>query len=103
MTTKSVIGHLGFWALFTLAWLACLPGCAASSKAACTDAETFRIARKIIVPKLASALVCSAEVETQEEVLACVEKEFEALRTDAQPVAYSCAMALLSDAVSGVK
>jgi hypothetical protein len=105
MTRLEAIGHVSLFAALAVLWIVLLPGCAhvPNAKETCTGAETRREAARLVVPKLAASLICAAEHETDDEILACVTREFEVLKAQVQPLTYACGWALIQDAVSAAK
>jgi hypothetical protein len=95
---------LGF--LFAL-FLPMTFGCAtfADSKATCLQSvDTHQEAIALVVPHLTQAITCAAEhVDNDDAAVACVHKEFEALKTKTTPIVYACALALVGDVVTAGK
>lgn len=94
MTLGAILG-----ALVGLVVLA--SGCSHLPKAkeACTDEATMKLARKMVVPRLAATMVCAVEAESDDAIMACVDKEFAVLKTEAEPLVWQCGLALVSDVV----
>lgn len=97
---------LGFlWVILGL-YVAAIAGCAgfSASRETCIGAvDTRQEAAKLVVPHLANALVCAADNDTDEAVMMCVEKEFALLKTQAKPIVYACALAMVGDVVAAGK
>lgn len=82
-------------------------GCAtfAASRDAClAGTETHNRAIQMVVPHLAKAMTCAAENVTNDDAaIMCVQNEFESLKTEAEPIVYACALALIGDVVQAKK
>lgn len=93
---------LGFlFALYLVLQFGCTPTFTQSRETCLGKVDSPKEAAALVVPRLAAAMVCASQnIEDDAAAIACVEREFVALKAEVTPVVYACALTLLGDAVT---
>lgn len=93
---------LGFlFALYLVLQFGCTPTFTQSRETCLGKVDSPKEAAALVVPHLAAAMVCASQnIEDDAAAIACVEREFVALKAEVTPVVYACALTLLGDAVT---
>lgn len=99
---RTVVGFL--FALFLFMTFGCSPNFANSRETCLGKADSAKEAVQLVMPHLTNAMLCASQnIEDDKAAVMCVQSEFEAMKTEAEPVVRACAMTLLVEAVAAGK